>query len=116
MLTRIGLLGNLPMEHALAAHLELLDEFESFSDEYSHGGYTLELKITSTAVYLSLGYEAHDCEAIHYECTPAGDPLLTLGIATHNSLHLGRHRPAPSFAVISSSRKKPIDNQKEIEH
>jgi hypothetical protein len=89
MLTQIAHLGNLPMEDALAAHLEQGGEFESFFDEYSYGGYTLELKITSAVIYLSLGYEANAFEMMHYEFTPESEPRLTHGIATHYSLYTG---------------------------
>jgi hypothetical protein len=93
MLTQIARLGNLPMENALNAHFERLDEFESFFDEYSYGGYTLELKITSAVIYLSLGYEANAYETMHYEFTPDSNPRLTPGIATHYSLYTGRPVP-----------------------
>ncbi len=90
MLAQIARLGNLPMERALAAHFERLGEFESFFDEFSYGGFTLELKITSIVIYLSLGYEADDCDLMHYEFTPESEPQLTPTIATHYSLYLGR--------------------------
>lgn len=90
MLAQIARLGNLPMENALAEHLAQAGDFESFFDEYAYGGYTLELNFTSSVIYLSLGYEAHECETIHYEFTPASEPRLTPGIATHYSLYLGR--------------------------
>jgi hypothetical protein len=90
MLTQIARLGNLPMENALAAHLAQQGEFESFFDEYAYGGYTLELRLSSRLIQLSLGYEANDCETIHYEFSPADEPRLTPAIATHYSLYLGR--------------------------
>lgn len=90
MLVQIARLGNLPMEQVLAAHFEQRGEFESFFDEYPYGGYTIELKITATVIYLSLGYEANDCEVMHYEFTPECEPRLTPGIATHYSLFTDR--------------------------
>ncbi|MCU0795909.1 MAG: hypothetical protein MUF31_08240 [Akkermansiaceae bacterium] len=90
MLAQIARLGNLPMEDALASHLELHDEFETFFNEYSYGGYTLELTFTSKVVYLSLGYEANDSQVIHYEFTAECEPRLSPGIATHYSLLTGR--------------------------
>lgn len=93
MLSQISRLGNLPMEHALAAHFERLGEFESFFDEYAYGGYTLELQLTSTVIYLSLGYEANAFETIHYQFTPEREPRLTPEIATHYSLYLGGTAP-----------------------
>ena len=93
MLSQIARLGNLPMEHALAAHLEQRGEFESFFDEYSYGGYTLEMTITATVIYLSLGYEASAYETMHYQFTPESEPHLTPGIATHYSLYLDGKAP-----------------------
>lgn len=90
MLSQIARLGNLPMEEALAKHFDQHGEFESFFDEYAYGGYTLELKFTRAVIYLSLGYEANDCDLMHYEFTPESEPQLTPGIATHYSLYLGR--------------------------
>lgn len=89
MLSQIASLGNLPMEQALARHLEQHGEFESFFDEYPYGSYTLELTFKSAVIYLSLGYEANDCDVMHYEFTPENKPRLTPGIATHYSLYLG---------------------------
>lgn len=97
MLSQIAKLGNLPIEAALAVHLEMRGEFESFFDEYSYGGYTLELQFTSAVIYLSLGYETNTFETVHYEFTPESEPRLTPGIATHYSLYLGR--PAPAFGA-----------------
>lgn len=88
MLTQIARLGNTPMEKALAMHLVKQGQFESFFDEYSYGGYTLELKFTSTTIYLSLGYEADDCELMHYHFTPESLPRLKPEIATHYSLYV----------------------------
>ena len=88
MLAQIARLCNLPIEQVLAAHFEQRGEFESFFDQYPYGGYTLELKITSTVIYLSLGYEANDCGVMHYEFTPECEPRLTPGIATHYSLYV----------------------------
>jgi hypothetical protein len=90
MIAQIARLGNLPIEEALAKHLDQHGEFESFFDEYPYGGYTLELSITSSVIYLSIGYEANDCDVMHYEFTPESEPRLTPGIATHYSLYLGR--------------------------
>ncbi len=86
MLVQIARLGNLPMEQVLAAHFEQRGEFESFFAEYPYGGYTLELKITSTLIYLSLGYEANDIGLTHYEFTAEPEPRLKPGIATHYTL------------------------------
>ena len=90
MLAQISRLGNLPMEQVLAAHFEQRGEFESFFDEYPYGGFTLELSITSSVIYLSLGYEANDCDVMHYEFTPESEPRLTPGIATHYSFYTDR--------------------------
>jgi hypothetical protein len=104
MLGQIARLGNLPMENALAAHHEQGCGFESFFDEYSYGGYTLELEFTSTVIYLSLGYEADTCETIHYEFTPESEPRLTPKIATHYSLYTGK--PAPDRSVVFEETQK----------
>ena len=93
MLSQIARLGNLPMEHALAAHFEQRGEFESFFDEYAYGGYTLEMQLTSTVIYLSIGYEASAYETMHYQFTPESEPRLTPGIATHYSLYLDGKTP-----------------------
>ena len=90
MLVQIARLGNLPMEVALAAHFEERGEFDSFFYEYPYGGYTLELKISPSVIYLSLGYDANDMEVMHYEFTPESEPRLTPGIATHYSFYLDR--------------------------
>jgi|GEM_PF-5527670 len=55
--------------------------------------YTLELQLTSTVIYLSLGYEANVYETMHYQFTPENDPRLTPGIATHYSLYLNGTAP-----------------------
>ncbi|MEI6175940.1 MAG: hypothetical protein WCS43_03540 [Verrucomicrobiota bacterium] len=91
MLTQIAHLGNLPMEQALAKHFDRHGEFETFFDEYSYGGYILELKITAAVIYLSLGFDANDFKLMHYEFTPECEPRLTPGIATHYSIYLGGH-------------------------
>jgi hypothetical protein len=88
MLAQIARLGNLPIEEALAKHFDQHGEFGSFFDEYPYGGYTLELSITSSVIYLSIGYEANDCDVMHYEFTPECEPRLTPGIATHYSLYV----------------------------
>ena len=90
MLAQIARLGNLPLEQVLAAHFEQRGEFESFFEDYLYGGYSLELKITSKVIYLSLGYEANDCDVMHYQFTPECEPRLTPDIATHYSLYTGR--------------------------
>lgn len=90
MLTQIARLGNLPMENTLADHYDQRKEFESFFDEYAYGGYTLALRLSSRMLYLSLGFEAHDCDEVHYEFTPTDEPRLGPGIATHYSLYLGK--------------------------
>lgn len=89
MLAQIARLRNLPMENALADHYDQRKEFESFFDEYAYGGYTLALRLSSRMLYLSLGFEAHDCDEVHYEFTPTDEPRLGPGIATHYSLYLG---------------------------
>ncbi len=76
MLTQIAHLKNLPMEKALAAHLDERGGFESFFDEYPYGAYTLEVKFTSTMIYLGLGYEANNCQLMHYDFTPESEPRL----------------------------------------
>ena len=90
MLAQIAQLRNLPMENALADHYDQRKEFESFFDEYAYGGYTLALRLSSKMLYLSLGFEAHDCDEVHYEFTPADEPRLGPGIATHYALYLGK--------------------------
>jgi hypothetical protein len=89
MLAQIAGLGNLPIEKALAAHYVRHQEFVGFFDEYSHGGYTLELTFTSTMIVLTFGYEAQDAELIHYHFTPEKTPRLTSEIGSYYRLMTG---------------------------
>jgi|GEM_PF-2786576 len=86
MLAQIARLRNLPIEEALASHLDSGGNFESFFDEYPYGGFTLEIQFTSTVIYLSLGYEANDVEVTHYHFMPELEPRLMPEIATHYRL------------------------------
>ena len=90
MLGQIARLGNLPMEKALAVHVEEKNEFESFFEEYVYGGYTLELSFGSERISLRLGYEAVDMEEALYEFTLEREPSLRTVEATHYPVYAVR--------------------------
>jgi hypothetical protein len=87
MLLQIARLKKIPLETSLAAHFSDKGEFESFFDEYSYGGFILELKITADVIYLSIGFDANEYELMHYHFTPDPEPQLRPEIATHYRLY-----------------------------
>lgn len=87
MLLQIARLKKIPLETSLAAHFSDKGEFESFFDEYSYGGFILELKITAEVIYLSIGFDANDYELMHYHFTSDPEPQLMPEIATHYRLY-----------------------------
>lgn len=87
MLLQIARLKKIPLETSLAAHFSEKGEFESFFDEYSYGGFILELKITAYVIYLSIGFEANEYEMMHYHFTSDPEPQLRPEIATHYEIY-----------------------------